>query len=349
MRLLDVGCGWGSMAIHAAAHYDAAVVGITISASRPTLARERVAEAGLDRPGRDPPAGLPRARAASVRRDLVDRHVRARRARQRSTEYFEHAARRCSCPTGRLLNHAISLGRRLAARAGASFVGRYVFPDGELIDVGDDACWRWSGPGSRCATSSRCASTTPARCGRGSPTWRRTGTTAVAARRRRHGRGSGGCTWPASAIGFDDGEDRASTRCSASCRRPRAPAPCPRPAPVALTPRSPRFPQANRARCIDFAPQNRVTAESARPATASRAPRAIITTPLPSPSARAAAATTPGGGAPCPTPAPTCCRTTSAITANTPPSTSICRPAGAASGRRTAAGSPPGTRSSWGC
>ena len=46
-RLLDVGCGWGSMAIHAAQHHDVSVVGITISRSQADLARKRAAEAGV--------------------------------------------------------------------------------------------------------------------------------------------------------------------------------------------------------------------------------------------------------------------------------------------------------------
>jgi cyclopropane-fatty-acyl-phospholipid synthase len=46
-QLLDVGCRWGSMAIHAAAHYDARVVGITISRAQAELARQRVADAGV--------------------------------------------------------------------------------------------------------------------------------------------------------------------------------------------------------------------------------------------------------------------------------------------------------------
>ncbi|HEX2111116.1 MAG TPA: class I SAM-dependent methyltransferase [Gaiellaceae bacterium] len=47
-RLLDVGCGWGGLAIHAAARYGADVVGITLSERQAELARERVAAAGLD-------------------------------------------------------------------------------------------------------------------------------------------------------------------------------------------------------------------------------------------------------------------------------------------------------------
>ena len=39
MRLLDVGCGWGSMAMHAAANCDASVVGITLSQEQASFAR----------------------------------------------------------------------------------------------------------------------------------------------------------------------------------------------------------------------------------------------------------------------------------------------------------------------
>src|SRR4051794_4792406 len=46
-RLLDVGCGWGSLALHAAQRYGADVVGVTISTEQAALARERVAAAGL--------------------------------------------------------------------------------------------------------------------------------------------------------------------------------------------------------------------------------------------------------------------------------------------------------------
>ena len=79
MRLLDVGCGWGSMAIHAAKTYGARVVGITISQEQAERARERVGRGRRRRARRDPAAGLPRPWRRDVRRDLVDRHVRARR------------------------------------------------------------------------------------------------------------------------------------------------------------------------------------------------------------------------------------------------------------------------------
>ena len=48
MRVLDVGCGWGSFAIHAAREYGVEVTGITLSAPQAELARERVRAAGLE-------------------------------------------------------------------------------------------------------------------------------------------------------------------------------------------------------------------------------------------------------------------------------------------------------------
>ncbi|MDP2291036.1 MAG: cyclopropane-fatty-acyl-phospholipid synthase family protein [Actinomycetota bacterium] len=134
MRLLDVGCGWGSMAIHAATQYDARVVGVTISPEQAQLARQRVAAAGA--------ADRVEIRVQDYRElagetfDAVSsigmsEHVGHRRIDQ----YFE-VLRSVLVPEGRLLNHAISSvgGSRMGRK---SFIGRYVFPDGELIDIGD--------------------------------------------------------------------------------------------------------------------------------------------------------------------------------------------------------------------
>ncbi|MGQ0431247.1 MAG: class I SAM-dependent methyltransferase [Microthrixaceae bacterium] len=133
-RLLDVGCGWGSMAIHAATHYGAAVVGITISPEQARRAQERVRDASVDH--------LVEIRLQDYR-DLHDEPFDA----ISSIGMFEHVGKRQMSdyfrtlrshlhPEGRLLNHAISStnGSRLAGR---SFTGRYVFPDGELLDVGE--------------------------------------------------------------------------------------------------------------------------------------------------------------------------------------------------------------------
>jgi cyclopropane-fatty-acyl-phospholipid synthase len=134
LRLLDVGCGWGSMAMHAAAHHGASVVGVTISQAQAELARKRVADAGLT-----DQVDIRLQDYRDVRGETFDaissvgmfEHVGAKRI----GTYFE-TLRALLSPQGRLLNHAISsvggsnMGRR-------SFIARYVFPDGELIDVGD--------------------------------------------------------------------------------------------------------------------------------------------------------------------------------------------------------------------
>ncbi|MFD4458682.1 class I SAM-dependent methyltransferase [Nocardia sp. NPDC058480] len=134
MRLLDVGCGWGSMAMHAAATYGAQVVGVTISSAQVELARRRVADAGL--------SGSVEIRLTDYR-DLrgeefdaissigMFEHVGSKRA----AEYFD-TLRALLRPRGRLLNHAISSPGGSVMR-NSSFVGRYVFPDGELVDVGE--------------------------------------------------------------------------------------------------------------------------------------------------------------------------------------------------------------------
>jgi cyclopropane-fatty-acyl-phospholipid synthase len=132
-RLLDVGCGWGSLALHAAEHHGASVVGITLSAAQADLARLRVKEAGLDdqieirvQDYRD----LRGERFDAISSIGMFEHV----GTERTAEYFTTLYALLS-DTGRLLNHAISSvgGSRMARN---SFIGRYVFPDGELIDVG---------------------------------------------------------------------------------------------------------------------------------------------------------------------------------------------------------------------
>jgi cyclopropane-fatty-acyl-phospholipid synthase len=132
-RILDVGCGWGSFALHAARHYGAQVVGVTLSPAQARWARDRVAAAGLEKQ-----IDIRLQDYRDVRDGTFDgiasvgmfEHVGS----SKSAEYFG-TMRRLLGPRGRLLNHAISSvgGSRISPR---SFIGRYVFPDGELIDVG---------------------------------------------------------------------------------------------------------------------------------------------------------------------------------------------------------------------
>jgi cyclopropane-fatty-acyl-phospholipid synthase len=135
MRLLDVGCGWGSLAVHAAREYGADVVGITLSAEQAELARQRVERAGLtDR--------------VTVRvqdyREVDDGPYEA----ISSIGMAEHVGRTAMAgyvaalhdllvPGGRLLNHAIAWAAGPSTWDDDSFISRYVFPGGELISLGD--------------------------------------------------------------------------------------------------------------------------------------------------------------------------------------------------------------------
>jgi cyclopropane-fatty-acyl-phospholipid synthase len=134
MRLLDVGCGWGGMVMHAARHYGVTAVGVTISDRQATLAAERVESAGLadrveirQRDYRDIDDG-PYDAISSIG---MFEHV----GLPRLAEYFERLYGLLK-PTGRLLNHAISRPPGRSRFARHSFVERYVFPDGELHEVG---------------------------------------------------------------------------------------------------------------------------------------------------------------------------------------------------------------------
>ena len=125
-RVLDVGCGWGAFAIHAAREYGVHVTGITLSEPQAALARERAAAAGLaskvDIRVMDyrEIAGETFDAIASI--GMVE-HVG-------SVNIDQYSAKLASLlnPGGRLLNHGIARLRVGDAEAGP-FSERYVFPD----------------------------------------------------------------------------------------------------------------------------------------------------------------------------------------------------------------------------
>jgi cyclopropane-fatty-acyl-phospholipid synthase len=125
-RVLDVGCGWGSFAIHAAARHGVHVTGITLSPAQAELGRRRVEEAGL--------ADRVEIRLADYR-ELADEpfdavasigmveHVGARQIDDYTARLAAHLR-----PGGVLLNHGIARLRVGDPEAGP-FSERYVFPD----------------------------------------------------------------------------------------------------------------------------------------------------------------------------------------------------------------------------
>ena len=106
-RLLDIGCGWGSLVLHAAAHHGVRALGVTLSEPQAELARERDRGAGLADRVEVRVLDYRELDERAVRQDRERRHVRARRARRSSTPTSDavHALLR---PGGLFLNHGIT-------------------------------------------------------------------------------------------------------------------------------------------------------------------------------------------------------------------------------------------------
>jgi cyclopropane-fatty-acyl-phospholipid synthase len=135
-RLLDIGCGWGAMVIHAASRYGVRAVGITLSEQQFELARERVRAAGLEerveirlQDYRDINDG-PYDKISSIG---MFEHVGLKNLQK----YFRivHDLLR---EGGVAMNHGITasdVDSRGVGRGVSEFIDRYVFPDGELPHV----------------------------------------------------------------------------------------------------------------------------------------------------------------------------------------------------------------------
>ena len=143
MRLLDIGCGWGSLVAFAAERYGVEATGITLSAVQAEWAGTEIQRRELGdravvmvRDYRDLDGLGPFDAVASVG---MFEHV----GRERLAEYFA-AALAALRPGGLFLNHGIAttatgglLRRRWLRFGDGGFLGRYVFPDGELVSVED--------------------------------------------------------------------------------------------------------------------------------------------------------------------------------------------------------------------
>jgi cyclopropane-fatty-acyl-phospholipid synthase len=127
-RLLDVGCGWGSFAIHAASRHRARVLGVTLSEPQAQLARERALQAGV--------ADRVEIRVADYREltgETFDAIASIGMVEHVGVERIDLYARRLAGllrPGGRLLNHGIAKLKDLETRDEGPFSERFVFPDG---------------------------------------------------------------------------------------------------------------------------------------------------------------------------------------------------------------------------
>jgi cyclopropane-fatty-acyl-phospholipid synthase len=135
MRLLDVGCGWGGMVMHAAREYGVKALGVTLSKQQAEWAQKAIAEAGL-------------SELAEVRhldyRDVTETEFDAVSSigltehigKANLPSYFSFLYGKLK-PGGRLLNHCITRpdNTQVSIRK-EGFINRYVFPDGELEGPG---------------------------------------------------------------------------------------------------------------------------------------------------------------------------------------------------------------------
>ncbi len=135
MRLLDVGCGWGGMVMHAAREYGVKALGVTLSKQQAEWAQKAIAEAGL-------------SELAEVRhldyRDVSETNFDAVSSigltehigKGNLSSYFSFLYGKLK-PGGRLLNHCITRpDDTQPAMRKDGFINRYVFPDGELEGPG---------------------------------------------------------------------------------------------------------------------------------------------------------------------------------------------------------------------
>ena len=132
-RLLDIGCGFAALIMHAVAHYGVQAVGITLSVRQAEVARQRLREAGLnDRcrvevsDYRDIDHELQYDKIVSIG---MFEHI----GEDHLPEYFSRAWNLLR-PGGVFLNHGISYSATYRRR-GPSFSDRYVFPDGDLVPI----------------------------------------------------------------------------------------------------------------------------------------------------------------------------------------------------------------------
>jgi cyclopropane-fatty-acyl-phospholipid synthase len=127
-RVLDVGCGWGSFALHAASRHGARVLGITLSEPQAELARQRAAEAGV--------ADRVQVRVADYRElhderfDAISSIGMVEHVGEERIDLYARQLAQLLVPGGRLLNHGIAKLKDFDEADEGPFSERFVFPDG---------------------------------------------------------------------------------------------------------------------------------------------------------------------------------------------------------------------------
>jgi len=133
-RLLDIGCGWGGLVIHAAQRYGVEALGITLSQNQAMLANERIAQAGLQNRCRVEARDYRELNNTNGFDKLVSVGMFEHVGESRLPLYFRHAWQLLR-PGGVFLNHGIAQRATDPRPQGPTFLDRYVFPDSELVPL----------------------------------------------------------------------------------------------------------------------------------------------------------------------------------------------------------------------
>ncbi len=134
-RILDIGCGWGSLLIHAAGEYGVDATGITLSQAQAELGNDRITRAGLGDRARIQVQDYRQLEREPCYDALVSVGMFEHVGAEILPLYFKIAFDLLR-PAGRFLNHGISLGRPTDnKKQEPTFSDTYVFPDGELVPI----------------------------------------------------------------------------------------------------------------------------------------------------------------------------------------------------------------------
>jgi cyclopropane-fatty-acyl-phospholipid synthase len=127
-RVLDVGCGWGSFAIHAATLHGVRVLGVTLAERQAELARRRVRDAGLE--DRVEIRVADYRELAGERFDAIASIGMVEHVGEERIDLYASRLAGLLTPRGRLLNHGIAKLKDFDSPDEGLFSERFVFPDG---------------------------------------------------------------------------------------------------------------------------------------------------------------------------------------------------------------------------
>jgi len=131
-RVLDVGCGWGAFALHAAQRHGVHVTGITLSEPQAERARQRARDAGVA--DRVEIRVMDYRDLRGERFDAIASIGMVEHVGEVNIDSYARALASLLEPGGRLLNHGIARLRHGEPEAGP-FSERYVFPDAAPLQL----------------------------------------------------------------------------------------------------------------------------------------------------------------------------------------------------------------------